>query len=152
MNEKTYLTIDEVIDRFWETIPPVWHQTRAHIRGVAAESFSISTEQFHILRRIRRGINSVSALAESTSTSRPAVSKAVEALVKKGLVSRLTDASDRRHIQLSLTPEGERQVSAVFADTRLWLAQKFQALEPAELEVAMQGMSVLAKIFVERSK
>ena len=58
-----------LIDKFWETIPPIWRQTRTHIRGVAAENLSISTEQFQVLRRIRKGIESVSTLADDSRIS-----------------------------------------------------------------------------------
>jgi DNA-binding MarR family transcriptional regulator len=73
------------IDRFWETVPPLWGTIRSHIRSAATGNFDISVEQFHILRHVRKGIGSISELATAKNISRPAVSQAVEALVKKGL-------------------------------------------------------------------
>jgi DNA-binding MarR family transcriptional regulator len=141
--------IPNLIDKFWETIPPAWHATRATIRAVAAEKFHLTVEQFQVLRRIRKGIASVSALAEANRTSRSSVSKAVEALVHKGLVSRLTDTSDRRHVHLSLSGEGERVLSAIYVETEAWLAARFARLTPEELGLSMQAMETLQKAFTE---
>ena len=77
------------IDKFWEFFPPVWHAVKAYIRTQATENFDITVGQFHILRRIKAGKDSVSKLAADRHTSRPAISRAVDVLVKKGLVSGL---------------------------------------------------------------
>ena len=138
---------DEVIDKFWESIPPAWRETRNTIRRVAVEEFSMTVGQFQVLRRIRKGIDTVSALAEANRTSRPAVSKAVDALVNKGLVSRLPDERDRRHVHLTLTPEGQRLLEAVCAQAESWLRDKFQSLPPAELATLREALPILQKAF-----
>ena len=98
----------KAIDRFWETIPPVWNQVRNNLRSIAAEKFEISVEQFHILRHIRKGITSVSELADVKQISRPAISQAVDVLVEKGLISRQQDADDRRFVQPGADPSRRR--------------------------------------------
>jgi DNA-binding MarR family transcriptional regulator len=143
--------LDEIVEKFWESLPPAWHNTRAYIRQVAAEKFSMTTEQFQVLRRIRKGIESVSALAEANRTSRSSVSKAVDALVNKGLVSRLTDETDRRHVHLTLTSEGERLLAEVFDQAEVWLRGKFQTLSPAECTTLLEAMQILQKTFNEPS-
>ncbi|MCJ7584611.1 MAG: MarR family transcriptional regulator [Anaerolineales bacterium] len=141
--------IPDLIEKFWETITPAWHATRAHIRKVASENFHLTVEQFQVLRRIHRGVESVSALAEANRTSRSSVSKAVDALVNKGLVSRNTDAHDRRHVHLSLTGEGERVLSAIYAETEAWLAARFARLTPEELAETLHSLDLLRKAFAE---
>jgi DNA-binding MarR family transcriptional regulator len=144
--------VDELIDRFWESVPPAWHNTRAYIRQVAAEKFSMTSEQFQVLRRICKGIDSVSALADANRTSRSSVSKAVDALVHKGLVSRLTDVIDRRHVHLTLTREGERLLKEVYDQAEAWLREKFQELSPDELTLLLEALLVLPKTFTEPPK
>lgn len=139
--------VDEVIEKFWESIPPAWRETRSTIRRVAVEQFSMTVGQFQVLRRIRNGIDTVSALAEANRTTRPAVSKAVDVLVNKGLVSRLPDERDRRHIHLTLTPEGQRLLEAVYAQAESWLRDKFQSLSPDELAALRQALPILQKAF-----
>lgn len=132
-----------LIDKFWEVLPPAWFQTRAQIRRAAAEQFNLTVEQFQVLRRIWRGFDSVSAIAKDNRTSRPAVSKAVDGLVNRGLVSRLTNPDDRRRIQLLLTGEGERVMNGIFSQTNAWLEAKFAHLDPATRAQLFESLDML---------
>jgi DNA-binding MarR family transcriptional regulator len=145
MTKQTSITT--VIDRFWESIPSAWHRTRSVIRGIAAEKFHLTVEQFQVLRRIRRGIASVSDLADDSRTSRSAVSKAVDVLVNKGLISRSQDPVDRRNIPLALTTEGQRVIAGIYDETEQWLADRFGRLTAAELESVLQFMDLIQKVF-----
>jgi DNA-binding MarR family transcriptional regulator len=136
-----------LIDKFWESVPPAWRQTRNQIRHIAVEKFQMTEEQFQVLRRIRRGSASVSALAEANQTSRSAVSKVVDVLVHKGLVSRQQDPSDRRNIPLALTDEGQRVMDAVFGEAEAWLSARFARLSAEETQSLLQGMDNLHKVF-----
>ena len=134
-----------LIDKFWEVVPPAWFQARAQIRRTAAEQFNLTVEQFQVLRRIRRGFDSVSTIAEDSRTSRPAVSKAVDGLVNRGFVTRLTDTNDRRHIRLSLTEEGARVMNSIYAETNTWLEAKFTHLDPAARTQVLDALELLQK-------
>ena len=137
----------QTLEIFWESVPPAWRQTRNQIRRIAVGKFHMTEKQFQILRRIRKGSASVSALAEASQTSRSAVSKAVDALVRRGLVTRSQDPSDRRNFPLALTYEGQRVMDDIFTDAETWLITKFERLNPKELETLLQGMETLRKAF-----
>lgn len=134
---------DTLTEKFWEAVPPAWFRTRAQIRRIAAEQFNLTVKQFQVLRRIRRGLNTVSAIAEDSQTSRPAVSIAVDGLVNKGLVSRLTDPDDRRHIQLSLTEAGARAMDQIYLETNQWMEAKFSSLDPSERSQLLAALELL---------
>ena len=136
----------QAVDVFWETFPPFWRMIHAHIREVAVEQFSITVEQFHILRHIRRGRDSVSALAEAKDISRPAISQAVDLLVTKGLIVRSIDPQDRRHVKLDLTADGNALMDAIFGDTRQWMMEKFAPLSADEIQALTCSMESLKKI------
>jgi DNA-binding MarR family transcriptional regulator len=138
--------LERTTDRFWEAIPPLWGQVRAHIRAVAIENFEVTVEQFHILRYIRRGRGSVSELALAKHISRPAISQGVDSLVHKGLVSRKPNPADRRYVQLELTAEGDALLDAVFQDTRAWMQARLSALSQAELENVSRALESLKKV------
>lgn len=138
----------QAVETFWETLPPFWGRIRAHIRQVSTEQFDISVEQFHILRHIRRGQGSVSELAEVRNISRPAISQAVNVLVNKGLITRLPNPRDRRHVRLVLTDAGDALLDAIFEDTRQWMMQILSRLNDEELRSLTQGMDSLKKIQV----
>lgn len=145
MPEQNNLSL--AIDRFWESVPPTWHRTRGVIRSIAAEKFHLTVEQFQVLRRIRRGIASVSSIALDSRTSRSAVSKAVDVLVNRGFVSRVQDPHDRRNYPLALTSEGECALSTIFLEAENWLSVCFSRLDSNELDLAIRGMEILQKAF-----
>jgi len=138
--------LKNAVDVFWETYPPLWRMIQAHIRGVAEEKFNISVDQFHILRLIRRGRNSVSELAEVRDISRPAISQTVNLLVTRGLIFRTTDIQDRRHIKLDLTADGNALMDAIFGNTRQWMVEKFALLSADEIQAFTSSMDSLKKV------
>jgi DNA-binding MarR family transcriptional regulator len=136
-----------LIDKFWESVPPAWRQTRSQIRHIALEKFKMTEEQFQVLRRIRKGSASVSALAAASQTSLSAVSKAVDAMVRRGLILRSQNPNDRRNIPLALSDEGQRVMDSIFNETEVWLLARFEFLNPEEQEILLQGMETLRRVF-----
>lgn len=136
---------DQAIDRFWETVPPLWNAVRSHIRATATTRFDITVEQFHVLRHVRRGI-SMSELATVKSISRSAISQAVDTLVHKGLLTRVQSTQDRRYVELALTEEGNRLLDTVFQETRAWMKERMQGLTASELEAIASAMQIMKKI------
>jgi DNA-binding MarR family transcriptional regulator len=149
MNERLEELIRQTIDRFWETFPSVWNIVRSHTRSLAAESFGITVEQFHILRHIRKGKVCVSDLATERRISRPAISQEVNALVNKGLIARQHDTDDRRYVQLTLTESGAALLEDIFGQNRQWMMSKLAVLSPDELQSAIQAMGLLKNAFDE---
>ena len=137
---------DQVIERFWETVPPLWNFVRSHIRATATSQFDITVEQFHVLRHVRRGVGSISDLATAKNISRPAISQAVDTLVNKGLLTRVQSAQDRRYVELALTDQGSHLLDTVFEETRAWMKARMQTLTAEELEIMCQGMEVMKKM------
>lgn len=137
---------DDTIDRFWETVPPLWNFVRSHIRATATSQFDITVEQFHVLRHVRRGIGSISDLATAKNISRPAISQAVDTLVNKGLLTRVQSTQDRRYVELALTDQGNHLLDTVFKETREWMKDRMQTLTTEELETMCQGMEVMKKM------
>ncbi len=151
-NLKTEELLYQAIERFWETIPPVWNTIKHNVRSTATDHFDISVEQFHILRHIRKGIVSVSDLATERQISRPAISQAVDVLVDKGLIARGENAEDRRFVQLELTPTGNDLLNTVFEKNRAWMKEQMASLTQEEMNTLLQGLVVLKKTFIEPNR
>jgi DNA-binding MarR family transcriptional regulator len=141
--------LQQTIDRFWETIPPIWNRIRSNLRGTATERFGISVEQFHILRHVNHGIDSVSDLAVERCTSRPAISQVVDVLVNKGLITRKQEADDRRYVRLALTESGSALLKSIFDSNRAWMLSKLDALSQDELNASIQALQLLKKTFAD---
>jgi DNA-binding MarR family transcriptional regulator len=137
---------DRAVDRFWETVPPLWNTVRSHIRAAATAKFDITVEQFHILRFVRKGSESLSELARAKNISRPAMSQAVEVLVRKGLLTRIQSTRDRRYVELALTEASNHLLDTVFQDTREWMKERMQGLTSAEVEIIAKAMDAMKKM------
>ena len=81
----------------------------------ALKPHGITSSQAEVLRLLQQhgplSLNGLGQLLVCESGTNP--SRLVERTVAAGLVERRTDAEDRRYLQLSLTPEGERLATAV---------------------------------------
>jgi DNA-binding MarR family transcriptional regulator len=139
-------SLNQVIENYWEVFPPLWSLIQAHIRDCTEKQFKITVEQFHILRHIREGRDSVSALAEARDISRPAISQSIELMVTRGLVVRCVDLQDRRHVKLELTADGNTLMDVVFDDTRQWMINLLSPLTPSEIHALTRSMISLKKI------
>jgi DNA-binding MarR family transcriptional regulator len=153
MNQtKSESLLDQTIEGFWESIPPVWHTIRGQVRVIASEQFNLSVDQFHILRRIRKGSHSVSDLATDFQISRSAISQSIDLMVEKGLVTRTEQVKDRRFVQIELTPEGDTLLNAIFKQNRAWMKTKMIGLTEPELLAIEKAMLLLKTTFLENKE
>jgi DNA-binding MarR family transcriptional regulator len=141
--------IPAAIEAFWSTVPPVWNRVKGNVRAIAVEHYDISVEQFHILRHIRRGLTSVSELAEVKQISRSAISQAVEILVARGLISRRQNALDRRNIPLELTESGNALLDTIWEKNRAWMKSRMISLTEQDLNTLTGAMEILSRTFAE---
>jgi len=135
------------IETFWQTVPPVWRNLKTYTHQTAMQNYQITMTQFSILREIHHGKTSVSQLAEAGHISRPAISRLVDILVRKGLISRLENPVDRRHVKLSLTTKGEQLLAGLFELTHQWMYEKLSLLNGEELTHIISGLELLRSAF-----
>ena len=139
--------LQDVVEMFWEAFPPFWHHVRAYIRETATENFDITVEQYHILRHIHHHEKgSVRDLADAKHISRPAISRTVDVLVNKGLITRTSNPDDRRYVQLALTASGQELLKAVFENTQAWMITRFADLDNEDLAAIAKGLTALKKL------
>jgi len=68
----------------------------------------ITLTQLLVLRELRQGPQSAGRLGEHAGLSPTSVTRLVDRLERRGLVSRRRDSEDRRQVDVGLTPAGER--------------------------------------------
>jgi DNA-binding MarR family transcriptional regulator len=135
------------VDCVLETLPPVWDRIRYNLRVAATGKFGITLEQFHTLRHIRKGYQSVRELAEKRQVSPAAISQAVENLVRKGLVTRRQEGEDRRCVLLELTPYAREVLDANYEENRAWARGRMASLTVSELGEVRKAMATLKGVF-----
>lgn len=89
-------------------------------------------------------------LADYMGVSSAATSRAVERLVRHGLVDRATAGTDRRAVDLAVTPEGRAMVRRYQAAVRQALEELTEFLEPGRVEEAIQLLDRLSLVMVQR--
>ena len=85
----------------------------------------------------------VSDLAERFGVSVPSMSRAVDALVKKKLVTRLEDPSDRRVRRIAITPRGKQLVDTLLIVRQAGLeafAESLSAAQRRKLDTAIDAL------------
>jgi DNA-binding MarR family transcriptional regulator len=85
---------------------------------------SLTFRQYRLLRRVVEGNTTLTAIGRWGTLSLPSISESIETLVRKGVLRRETDASDRRSSRLALTPEGVR----VLAESQACLEELAETL------------------------
>ena len=104
---------------------------------------SASTAQCHALVEIGRSKDSMlKDLAATLRIDVSTASKIVDELVKKNLVLREPSASDRRSVQINLSPSGteifnriEKDMNGIFRDILAYI-------NPSECDMVMQSLSI----------
>ncbi len=140
-------SLPQTVDSVMDTLPPVWDRIRSNLRAAATQKFGITLEQFHVLRYIRGGYQSVGDLAEKKQISRSAVSQAVEALVARGLVTRRQESADRRCVLLELTARASTVLDANYRENLAWMEGRMRALTPEERVTVQKAMQILKTTF-----
>ncbi len=92
----------------------------------------------------------VSNVAQFLGVSTAAASRAVERLVRRGLVHRAEDAADRRAVRLSLTPKGQSVLDAYQRASSQALLGVFGDLSAEQLRQAGDFLDRLSVSIVER--
>lgn len=108
----------------------------------------LSVPQFRMLAFLKhhRGA-SLSDLSRHMGLTLPSMSKTVDGLVRRGLVSRETCGDDRRRAALGLTPSGEEGFEAARQATRARIAAMLAAMSPEERATVVQAMEILRPVF-----
>lgn len=90
---------------------------------------------------------SMGEVAEKTLVTKGTLTGVIDRLESKGLVRREVPEDNRRSFMILLTPEGEEVFKQVFPAHINYLKERFQRLEPTELELLRVLLSRLRTVF-----
>jgi DNA-binding MarR family transcriptional regulator len=132
-----------------ETVLLLMQTIRGEMRSHRPEGLSVP--QFRALRFIQdnRGA-SLSNIADHVGVALSSMSKLVEGLVARELVTRLVATDDRRRITLELTEAGQAALGASHQGTQARFAQRLATLSVAERDAILQTMHTLHALFEQR--
>ncbi len=115
---------------------------------VLGEAFEgqITMSQLQALRYLQRNEQRLmSDLAEGLTISYPAATKTVERLVKKGLVMREGDPTDRRVVRVKLTGKGMELVQQVNNELGRRLTAVLARMQEGDRDALLRGMAAFVE-------
>ena len=96
------------IQRSMNAVRSIVRALRINTRAIELK-MGISLAQLFVLQQLsERGADSLNDLAERTATHQSSVSVVVRRLVERGYVTRTSSSTDKRRIEIGLTPEGRK--------------------------------------------
>jgi len=97
--------------------------------------FGITVDQWSILKSLKQHADlSQKELAEYCGKDQPTLTRIVDLLVRKNLVERRSNPSDRRSFVVHLTPEGKRKIDTLAAKVGEIRMQAWKNLNDADFE------------------
>jgi DNA-binding MarR family transcriptional regulator len=138
---------EECARQVLEAVPIVMLAIRTEMRSHRGSDLSVP--QFRVLVYLHRHAGaSLSEIAEHLGLTLPSMSKMIDGLVARHLVTRRMDPGDRRRVTLAPTALGRRAMQSAYQATESRLAQRLAALPASERRTILKAMQVLASIFV----
>lgn len=129
-----------------ETVPLVMQFIRRQMR--AAKSDELSIAQLRTLYFISTHDRaSLSSAAGYIGLSLPAMSRLVDFLVRKNLVTRNACEDDRRHVRLCVTELGQAALDVSLNKTQEMMTREMASLSPGERGTIAQAMETLRQCF-----
>jgi DNA-binding MarR family transcriptional regulator len=138
MGAKTMHTIQSTtteaqsIERSMNAVRSIVRALRINTRAIELK-MGISLAQLFVLQQLaERPADSLNELAERTATHQSSVSVVVRRLVERGFVSRTASATDKRRIEISVTPAGRLLLAGAPVTVSTQLVDALQLMTAAE--------------------
>jgi DNA-binding MarR family transcriptional regulator len=129
-----------------EIVPKVMHSIRSEMRS--HRETGLSVPQFRVLIYLDRHKGaSLSEIADHVGVSLPAMSKMVNGLVVRNLMSRQADLKDRRRVVLAATNAGHTLMQTARDATHASFMKRFTALPSSERDIVTHALQTLGSMF-----
>lgn len=139
----------ETARRVLEVVPLIMRTVRTEMR--ASGALNLSVPQFRTLGFVdRHPGTSLSDVAAHIGLTLPAMSKLVDTLFERKLLTRQSYANDRRRITLALTPRGTALLRTAYAATQTALAERLASLSEKERATIIAAMDILHPLFAHQ--
>lgn len=114
--------------------------------GSAIEPHGLTIQQFNVLRILRGAGEPLPVLevAERMLERTPGITRLLDRLDRKGLISRERCATDRRQVHCSITPRGLRLLAELDDVIQAADDQAFKSLDPHELRELIRLLGAVA--------
>lgn len=114
-------------------------------RALAEQDLDVSLPQFRVLVVLAGdGVLPSSTLADHLGVSPSTITRMIDRLVSKDLVTRLATPQDRRQVHVTLTPSGQQLMQRVTRHRRAAIDQILRRMPRAELAHLLPALQAFA--------
>lgn len=106
----------------------------------------LAPHQVSVLAKLKAGPRTPGELAEAERIAPPSMTKTVNCLADRGLVTRVEHPSDGRSKLVVLTGEGRAQLERTAQARDDWMENKLRGLTSEELDVLRKATGLLARV------
>ncbi len=122
----------------------LWDQLNDQLNGKSCSNVSLA--QCHtILELGEQGRTTIGELAKSMGLDKSTLSRTIDSLVKKGLVDRVPNPSDRRYTLINLTKGGESICKQINSTNDVYFERIFKAIPKGEHDKIIQSFELLVE-------
>jgi long-chain acyl-CoA synthetase len=119
---------------------------------VALAQVELTLPQYRVLGILAEGSAAASGLADRLAVRRPSITALIDGLVARGLVDRRQEDTDRRRVELRLTPEGAEALAGADVAVDEYLIAIAGHLPDKEEAMALRSLELWARAMVESRK
>jgi DNA-binding MarR family transcriptional regulator len=116
---------------------------------VALAQVELTLPQYRVLGILAEGSAAASGLADRLAVRRPSITALIDGLVARGLVHRRQEDTDRRRVELRLTPEGISTLARADVAVDEYLIAIAGHLPDKEEAMALHSLELWARAMVE---
>ena len=139
-------TTQECAKTLLEVSPLIKRSVSSHFYRELDKSV-LTPGQYQVLFLINRGNNTPSTLAACIKVSVPTISRQVDFLESRGLITRKRDIEDRRVVYLEMTEAGSKLLGEMALEMERWMSEKLKNLDDQELMKITEALNTLRTIF-----
>jgi DNA-binding MarR family transcriptional regulator len=129
-----------------DIVPPLMRYVKNEMRVLAKSELTVT--QFRVLARLSRSAAANRELAEWIGVSAPTMTRMIDALLHKELVTRIQQSEDRRQIEMKLTAKGQTTFDQIKEAVQRKLAEKIRDLPNDKRKSIADGLGALRDTFL----
>ncbi|MBI3557055.1 MAG: MarR family transcriptional regulator [Deltaproteobacteria bacterium] len=129
-----------------EVIPRMMRIIRTEMRQLGKQKLTVP--QFRVLLQLSQQPMSNQELASWMGVSAPTMSKMIDNMVKRNLITRKTEAADRRQILVTNTKKGRTLVQATRGIVQQRFTEKISLIPEDKLKAIETGLSIMKETFL----
>ena len=136
----------------YEKIPLHWVNRLSFLtRKTLSQRFeenqhSVSAEEWAILLILwSKGEQTPSALAEVTFRDRTTITRLIDQMVKKDMVTRMHDEKDRRRVLIKASDNGQALKRDLVPIAQNMISQASEGISPQDIEITVKTLSAMTR-------